>query len=55
MEELSGKGVRFLICSNSLKNFDIPLEILLDPCETVKAGIVELVRLQAEGFAYVKP
>lgn len=55
MEELSRKGVRFLVCSNSLKNFDIPLETLLDPCETVKAGIVELVRLQAEGFAYVKP
>ena len=55
MDDLSGKGVRFLVCGNSLRNFGIPSEDLLDPCEIVKAGIVELVRLQAEGFAYIKP
>ena len=55
MEDLAVKGVHFLLCSNSLKNFDIPREALPDFCEIVKAGIVELVRLQAEGFGYVKP
>ena len=55
MEDLARKGVRFLICGNSLRNFDLSPEALLEPCEVVKAGIVELVRLQAEGFGYVKP
>ena len=55
IEDLGRKGVRFLVCGNSLRNFHIPQEDLLDPCEIVKAGIVELVRLQGEGFAYIKP
>ncbi len=55
LEELGRKGVRFLVCSNSLRNSGILPEDLLGPCEMVKAGIVELVRLQAEGFSYVKP
>ena len=28
---------------------------LIDGCEVVPAGIVELIRLQQEGFAYIKP
>ncbi len=55
LEDLGRKGARFLVCGNSLRNFDISQEDLLDSCEMVKAGIVELVRLQAEGFAYIKP
>lgn len=55
VQRLSGKGVRFLICSNSLRHLEIDRSALLDGCEVVPAGIVELVRLQQEGFAYVKP
>jgi uncharacterized protein len=52
---LAEKGVRFLVCGNSLKNFDIAQNDLLAPCETVPAGVVELIRLQSEGYAYIKP
>jgi len=52
---LSEKGVRFLVCSNSLKNFGISREELVESCEVIPAGIVELIRLQAEGYAYIKP
>ena len=55
IQTLSQKGVRFLVCHNSLNNLGISQEDLLAPCEIVKAGIVELIRLQAEGYAYVKP
>lgn len=53
--ELSKQGVRFLICANSLSKLGIDKAELLEQCEVVPAGIVELIRLQNEGFAYVKP
>jgi len=55
IQSLSQQGVRFLVCSNSLNNFGIPREDLVPHCETIDAGIVELIRLQAEGYAYIKP
>lgn len=53
--DLYRKGVRFLVCNNSLSKLGIDRSELLDFCEVVPAGIVELIRLQHEGFAYVKP
>ena len=55
IHNLSRKGVRFLMCSNSLDNLGISREVLLESCEVVEAGIIELIRLQAEGYAYIKP
>ncbi len=55
IQSLSQKGVRFLVCSNSLNNFGISQEDLVESCETIEAGIVELIRLQADGYAYIKP
>ncbi len=48
-------GVRFLLCSNSLKNLNIRRDELVKTCEVVPAGILELIRLQTEGCAYIKP
>jgi|YelNatPaOPRAMG01_1025707.scaffolds.fasta_scaffold10175_3 intracellular sulfur oxidation DsrE/DsrF family protein len=55
ISRLSAAGAHFLLCRNSLGGLSIPRESLLAPCEIVPAGILELVRLQQEGFAYVKP
>ena len=55
IQSLSKKGVRFLVCRNSLIHFGIPPEDLLEPCEVIPAGIVELIRLQSNGYAYIKP
>lgn len=52
---LSEAGVRFLACSNSLSTLDMSQDQLLEACQAVPAGIVELIRLQSEGCAYVKP
>jgi len=52
---LRAKGVEFKLCANSLKKFAIPVEELMEGCEVIPAGIVEVVRLQREGYAYVKP
>ncbi len=48
-------GVRFLLCNNSLKNMNIRSDELLKTCEIVTAGILELIRLQTDGCAYIKP
>ena len=55
IEELSKNGARFLVCRNSLLNLGITLEDLVKQCERVPAGIVEIVRFQQNGYAYVKP
>ncbi|RJR46819.1 MAG: hypothetical protein C4576_10440 [Desulfobacteraceae bacterium] len=55
MSELSRKGVKFLVCRNSLSRMKIDHAALVEIAEIVPSGIVELVRLQHEGFAYVKP
>lgn len=48
-------GVRFLVCHNALKKLGIRPEELLTECAVIPAGIVEVVRLQGMGYAYVKP
>lgn len=53
--ELSRAGVKFKACANALRLQGIEKESLLEFVEVVPAGVVEIVRLQREGFAYVKP
>jgi uncharacterized protein len=52
---LASQGIRFLICRNSIGNLNIDPSELLDACEVIPSGIVEVIRLQNNGFAYVKP
>ena len=55
IEKLHETGVRFLLCNNSLQKLEIKPDELMTECEIVPAGIMELIRLQAEGCAYIKP
>ena len=55
IEKLSDVGVRFFVCNNSLRNLGIERDELMESFEIVPAGILELIRLQAEGCAYIKP
>jgi intracellular sulfur oxidation DsrE/DsrF family protein len=54
---LRGRGARFLVCANSLRGQKIAREALFEVPATdiVPAGVVELARLQQEGFAYIRP
>ena len=53
--ELASKGVTFALCANAIKAFSVDKDALISGCEVVPAGVVELVHLQREGFAYIKP
>jgi intracellular sulfur oxidation DsrE/DsrF family protein len=55
ISQLHARGVRFALCGNSLAGQNIGRDELVEGCEVVQAGIVELIRLQQAGFAYVKP
>ncbi|HEB76009.1 MAG TPA: hypothetical protein ENJ04_06635 [Nitrospirae bacterium] len=61
MEELAARGVRFLACRNSIRNLCASGTLCIDENNlpgflgVVPAGVTELIRRQAEGFAYIKP
>ena len=52
---LLATGVSFRVCANAMKKVPITKEDLLPCVEVVPAGVVEIVRLQREDFAYIKP
>ena len=44
-----------LLCANALADNKIDHADIWPGCDVVPAGLVEIVRLQREGFAYIKP
>ncbi len=55
LRQIQAGGVRILICEKALALFEIPAEELFAGCELIPAGVVTLIELQHEGFAYIKP
>lgn len=54
-DELSSQGLAIRLCANALRAFEVPRDRLWPCVSVVPAGLVELVRLQRAGYAYVKP
>ncbi len=52
--QLSQIGVRFLMCNNSLNNLHINKDDLIKEVGIVSAGILEIVKCQSEGYAYIR-
>ena len=52
---LAKRGVRFVACAHSLEHLNMQPAELLDLVEVVPAGVSELVKKQAEGWAYIRP
>ena len=55
LERLATKGVRLVACANALRAAGIDKDALLAQAEVVPSGVGELVRKQAEGWAYIRP
>lgn len=47
--------VAFKVCRNALNRFNVDPDSLIEGCEIVPAGIVALIELQQDGYAYIKP
>jgi len=55
VDELAKKGVRFILCSKSLRAMGLEREEFFDHAEVVPSGTGELVKKQTEGWVYVRP
>ncbi|MCW5667483.1 MAG: DsrE family protein [Piscinibacter sp.] len=56
VDELGRRGVRFLVCTNTLTLRKIAREKLSPRATLVPSGVAEAARLQAqEGFVYLRP
>lgn len=57
IDALRAKGVRFLVCRNTLHALKLAPEDLykVTPQDVVPSGVAEIARLQGLGFVYVHP
>ena len=53
--KLMNSGLTIRVCNNALKAFGVDPAELWEGVEIVPAAIVEIVKLQREGFAYLRP
>lgn len=54
--ELSGRGVEFRVCNNTLVSRKIPADRVVMEAKVVPSGVAEVAKLQArESFVYLKP
>mgnify|MGYP002385088254 CR=1 FL=1 len=57
IDALKAKGVRFLICHNTLEGMKLKPSDLYGVAaeDVVPSGVAELARLQGQGFVYIHP
>ena len=56
VSDLSGKGVQFRVCNNTLVSRNIDASKVSMDAKIVPSGVAEVARLQAkEGYVYLKP
>lgn len=53
--EIQNQGIEVVVCRNSLNNFNISNKDLLEGVTVVPATILELIKRQNAGWAYIKP
>ncbi len=54
IKALHAKGVRFIVCENTMTTRKISKEQFIPEVEYVTAGIVEIVEKQEQGWSYIK-
>jgi intracellular sulfur oxidation DsrE/DsrF family protein len=54
VEKIAATGVVFAACENTMRRKNVTKEQLLPSATTTDSGVAEVVRKQAEGWAYLK-
>ena len=54
IKELKGKGIQFVGCENTLRERKISKEEIITEATFVKAGIIEIVSKQEQGWSYIR-
>jgi hypothetical protein len=52
---LRARGVRFEVCEITLRNRNLKREQFIEEAEFTPSGVVQLTKLQKQGYAYIKP
>lgn len=55
VQDAMAAGVRFVACGNSMQAQHLTKDDMIDGIAYAKAGYVEIMRLQQEGWSYVRP
>lgn len=55
VEEAMEDGVRFVACENTMKAQQMSRDDMLGRIDYASAGYVEIVRLQEQGWSYLRP
>ncbi|MFA5974014.1 MAG: DsrE family protein [Lentimicrobiaceae bacterium] len=55
IEGLMAKGVRFIVCANSMHQAGLTIDSFMAQINVVPAGVSEIVKKQSEGWAYIRP
>jgi len=53
--EAAASGVKVVACENTMKSQKISKDDMLTEISYVKAGVVELMLKQQEGYSYIRP
>jgi len=48
-------GIRFVACGNTMETLKLSKKELVNGVEVVKAGVLEIMKRQEEGWSYVRP
>lgn len=54
VRRMNEEGVRFVVCANSMRAMNFSRDDFLRSIEVVPSGVGEIVRRQAEGYAYIR-
>jgi intracellular sulfur oxidation DsrE/DsrF family protein len=52
---LKNRGVKFQVCGITLQNRNLKKEQFIMEADFVPSGVVQLTKLQQQGYAYIKP
>ena len=58
IDSLKNQGIEFNVCANTVRGRKVDIENDLynvDKDDIVPSGVAEVARLQAMGYAYIKP
>ncbi len=55
VEDALGTGVKLLACQNTMRGRKLAADDMLPKVGYVSSGVVELMRKQQEGWAYIRP
>jgi intracellular sulfur oxidation DsrE/DsrF family protein len=55
IDEAVGSGVKIVACENTMKALKLTKDDMLASVGYVPAGVIELMKKQKEGYAYIRP